>query len=112
ERLLPLDGTDYYEKLVWEVIEDIDVAQFVQRSLLNQESIDDEEFSLTAPGGTTKILSMSISPLVQSGKVRGSILHVQDISEKRWREARLRRAESLASLTNLTAGVAHEIKNP
>jgi len=34
------------------------------------------------------------------------------VTERRSREARLRRAESLASLTTLAAGVAHEIKNP
>ncbi|HOX18293.1 MAG TPA: ATP-binding protein, partial [Spirochaetales bacterium] len=37
---------------------------------------------------------------------------VEDVTEKKREEARLRRAESLASLTTLAAGVAHEIKNP
>jgi signal transduction histidine kinase len=35
-----------------------------------------------------------------------------DITEKKLREFQLRQAESLAALTNLSAGVAHEIKNP
>ncbi|NNM67983.1 MAG: hypothetical protein HKM06_08245 [Spirochaetales bacterium] len=34
------------------------------------------------------------------------------MTERKNRESRLRRAESLASLTTLAAGVAHEIKNP
>jgi two-component system, sporulation sensor kinase E len=37
---------------------------------------------------------------------------VEDVTERRAKESRLRRAESLAALTTLTAGVAHEIKNP
>ena len=40
------------------------------------------------------------------------MLWVQDVTERKSRESRLRRAESLASLTTLAAGVAHEIKNP
>jgi signal transduction histidine kinase len=35
-----------------------------------------------------------------------------DVTILRTKEARLRRAENLASLTTMTAGVAHEIKNP
>jgi signal transduction histidine kinase len=35
-----------------------------------------------------------------------------DVTAARTQEARLRRAESLASFTTMTAGVAHEIKNP
>jgi len=112
ERLLPLTDGEVYDKLLWEVIGDYDIAQFVHHSLEHQETVEDKEFSLPGPGGNTRILSVSVMPLVQAGKVQGNILHLQDISEKRWREARLRRAENLASLTTLTAGVAHEIKNP
>lgn len=37
---------------------------------------------------------------------------VRDISEEKRQESRLHRSESLASLTTVAAGVAHEIKNP
>ncbi|MFW6228437.1 MAG: two-component system sensor histidine kinase NtrB, partial [Alkalispirochaeta sp.] len=79
--------------------------------LENDDSVSDREFTLET-GGSTRILSCSVIPLVQAGHIRGNIVQVVDISEKRGREARLRRAESLASLTTLAAGVAHEIKNP
>lgn len=110
-RLLPLDGTDAYERPVWETIADTDIARFVELTLHNQESVEDREFTVGS-SGSMRILSMSIMPLVRHGRIQGSIVLVADVSEKRSREARLRRAESLASLTNMAANVAHEIKNP
>lgn len=112
ERLLPLaPGRIIGDRSVWDVIADPDIAEFVRHTLESDDSVSDREFALDH-GGTTRILSCSIMPLVQAGHVRGNILQVLDISEKRGKEARLRRAESLASLTTLAAGVAHEIKNP
>ena len=111
ERLIPLNAHEPLERPVWESIQDQEISAFVQRSLVNQDSVHDREFTLDS-GGTTRMLSCTILPLVGSGSIQGTILHVQDITEKRGREARLRRAESLASLTTLAAGVAHEIKNP
>lgn len=111
ERLISLTVHEPLERPVWESIQDPEISAFVQRSLVNQDSVHDREFTLDT-GGTTRMLSCTILPLVGAGVIQGTILHVQDITEKRGREARLRRAESLASLTTLAAGVAHEIKNP
>jgi two-component system, sporulation sensor kinase E len=110
-RLLPLYGPDLYEKPVHEVIVDEDISRFVEQTLKNQESVVDREFTIGS-AGTMRILSISVTPLVRSGRIQGSIVHVVDVSEKRSREARLRRAESLASLTHMAASVAHEINNP
>ncbi len=111
ERLIPLCDCDVCEKVIWNAVSDRDIADFMRTTILSEDSVQDREFTLESPGGT-KILAFSIVPLVRRGRVRGNVLHVEDVSEKRWKEARLRRAESLASLTNLAAGVAHEIKNP
>ena len=42
----------------------------------------------------------------------GVIVHILDITEKKWAEEQLIRADRLASLGQLSAGVAHEIRNP
>ncbi len=111
ERVVPVSAGDWYDRILWEYIQDNEISEFVRETLVNQDSIMDREFTLDN-NGLTRILSCSIMPLVQNGEIQGSILRIEDISEKRGREARLRRAESLASLTTLAAGVAHEIKNP
>lgn len=112
ERLVPLvPGKIIGDRFIWDIVADPDIASFTRETLSNDDAVADREFALDH-GGVTRILSCSILPLVQAGHVRGNILQLVDISEKRGREARLRRAESLASLTTLAAGVAHEIKNP
>ncbi|MGK7344844.1 MAG: two-component system sensor histidine kinase NtrB [Candidatus Nitrospinota bacterium M3_3B_026] len=59
------------------------------------------------------------NPLVSDGRVTGSIVTFIDVTERRETEERLRktsaqliRSEKLASLGELSAGVAHELKNP
>ncbi len=111
ERLVPFTGTEGYDRPIWESITDNEISRFVEQTLETQESIRDREFALDR-GGMTRLLAFTITPLVRNGQIQGTIIHVEDVSERRGREARLRRAESLASLTTLAAGVAHEIKNP
>ena len=70
-----------------------------------------EDFSFEKEAGV-RFVTISILPLVQQKLISGYIITVDDITEKRQQEILLHRMESLASLTNLAASVAHEIKNP
>jgi PAS domain S-box-containing protein len=111
ERLLPLIPGELAEHRLWEIINDDEISSFVYRTLEAEDSVWDVEFNLEHQGAT-RILLLSLFPLVRNGHVTGNILRVEDVTERKSKEARLRRAESLASLTTLAAGVAHEIKNP
>lgn len=111
ERLLPFGVEDLQDKKLWDVLSDREIAAFFEESLRNLDRVTDQQFTLDAGGGI-RIISCSTMPLVDAGKDLGNLVHIEDVTEKRSKEARLRRAESLASLTTLTAGVAHEIKNP
>ena len=94
-----------------EIILEEDIVKLIKTSEDNQETIHDREFAIDAPG-RTKIITCSILPLLLHNEISGSLIYLRDVTEKKQSEARLRRAESLASLTTMTAGMAHEIKNP
>ena len=111
ERLLPLHPFEQSERPLWSLVADDAVADFFKSSLLRGDRVSDREFDVEVKG-VQRLLALSVLPLVKDRKVTGSLIHVEDITEKRGKEARLRRAENLASLTTLAAGVAHEIKNP
>lgn len=110
DRLVPFHSGDTRARPIWEAVSDPDIAAFFQTALANQEKVVDKEFTLSS--GRTMTLCFSIFPLVRKGRVEGNVVHVENVTDKRIEQARLRRAESLAALTTLTAGVAHEIKNP
>jgi PAS domain S-box-containing protein len=110
ERLVPLVSSELLGQLVWDVVDDPDISLFLEESLSTQERVFERDFALDR--GDSRIISFTIVPLVRDREIQGSLVVVEDATEKRLQEARLRRAESLAALTTLTAGVAHEIKNP
>jgi signal transduction histidine kinase len=108
-RFLP--RTRPVEEEIWRQVRDFRMARFLEKTLIEGDKALDREFTVEN-GGKTKIYAVSVLPMVQDGSVSGSLIKISDKTEKRNREARLRRAENLASLTTLAAGVAHEIKNP
>ena len=110
DRLLPLSRREDPVP-VWRCVNDKEIAGFLKEILLSGDRADGREFE-TGVKGIWRLLSISIFPLVKDYRVTGSLIHVDDITEKRRKEVRMRQAENLASLTTLAAGVAHEIKNP
>lgn len=109
KHLLPLnyiEGAD-----ICTAIENEQIADFIKKTLLARDRVMDKEIDIEH-NGRSILLSVNVLPLVQNKKITGSLFYIEDITEKRKVESRLRRAENLASLTTLAAGVAHEIKNP
>ena len=70
------------------------------------------EIMLEHSEGKTIPLGISISILETNGRKRGVIAVFQDLSEVREMEARIRKADRLAAVGALSAGIAHEIRNP
>ncbi len=109
ERLEDILGT---ENPIWEYIEDEDIAAFIQKCMEKNITNSSEEFSLVTSGGSVRFLTVTISPLMNEGELNGKMILVRDITEKKSQDILLHRMENLANLTNLAAGMAHEIKNP
>ncbi len=97
---------------IWTYIDDEDISSFLENCAKKQITNSSEEFSTITPGGSIRFVSITISPLVHEYKFNGTIIIIRDITEKKNQEVLMHRMENLANLTNLAAGMAHEIKNP
>jgi PAS domain S-box-containing protein len=72
----------------------------------------DQELTLNT-GGETLVARASTSLFhSQDGKVLGALMVLTDITDLKRLEFQIRRSDRLASLGTLSAGMAHEIKNP
>ena len=110
-RFLSIVSYEQARETVWSVIPGELIAEFLAHTLVSKDKAEEREFDVDVTG-TPRLLSVSVMPLVEDRQVSGSLVLVDDITERRAREGRIRRMENLASLTTLAAGVAHEIKNP
>ena len=107
-----LEGIKNQSSPIWEFIADKEIADFLRDCAEKEITNSAEEFSTVTSGGSIRFISITISPLVHKGQLMGKIIFVNDITEKKNQDVLLHRMENLASLTNLAAGMAHEIKNP
>ena len=119
ERLLPFNATRVslaeqrgMTTPVWNIIADSDISAFLHSVYEKPKNQTSEEFTLETAGGSVRIIVVTALPLVQKKRVTGTLIQIEDVTDARNQQTLLRRMESLASLTNLAASVAHEIKNP
>jgi two-component system sensor histidine kinase PilS (NtrC family) len=88
----------------------------LERELLDAFDLEEgksrHEIMLNQEEGKAIPLGISISILQANGRKRGVIAVFQDLSEVREMEVRMRKADRLAAVGALSAGIAHEIRNP
>jgi len=101
-----------------DLITDPDVVNYLRECwTLGEEHTASNEFHFQR-GDTTRTVTITLSSFKSSGegtKNGGEVYElmlISDVTERKRAESRLRRSESLASMTTMAAGVAHEIKNP
>jgi nitrogen-specific signal transduction histidine kinase len=85
------------------------LRDIIQTTLTSGERQEDREVEL--PGGTFARASSAIFR-GQGGELLGALMVVTDITALKRLELQIRRSDRLASLGTLSAGMAHEIKNP
>jgi len=82
----------------------------IQNAVCESEKIINHELTIQTP--SVSIVSISCFPFLHSGHISGYILTIQNITDAVNDKLRKYHKDSIESLAYLTAGVAHEIKNP
>ncbi len=95
-----------------EIIEDDEIKAYLQNCKEKDITNSSEEFTISTSGGSIRFINITITPLLKNGSIEGKIIIINDITDKKNQDVILHRMENLANLTNLAAGMAHEIKNP
>lgn len=96
-----------------DVIQDKKVINYLSEMFERGESDESNEFNYQW-GDEVKTYEVSISPIINTSDESADLNLVifEDVTISKRNETRLRRSESLAGMTTMAAGVAHEIKNP
>jgi signal transduction histidine kinase len=111
-RLAALPVNFDQDRPIWTVVKHRDLARFLKEVWETQRSYQSGDFIIGLPFLEEKRVTVSTMPLVRNKRFRGNIISVTDTTEKYKDEVLLHRMERQASLTNVAASVAHEIKNP
>lgn len=92
--------------------EESPLACLPESALLDGQEVSGHELHVDIEG-KKRVLGVSIAPIVEADeRTWGLLLLIDDLTERRLLEDRLRRADRLAAMGTLAAGLAHEIKNP
>ena len=92
---------------IWHQVRRPALQKFLQSALQTKQYVNNTH---VASGG--QVFSLSIEPLASKGRISGWLIVAGDITYQ-LQEISLRRGdESLAQLTNMTAILAHEVRNP
>jgi PAS domain S-box-containing protein len=88
------------------------LARLLTRCLEDARTFRREEIEYTTPAGELRQLGVTISPILHGPrKVSGAICLLSDLTELTLLQKQMRLKENLATLGELSAGIAHEFKN-
>lgn len=112
EEILNVTRIDAVGRKVAAVFQDC-IVDIVEEALNGQAVVDNREVRIERDDGTHLTLGVSSSLLKgHDGRVNGVIVLIRDLTEAKKAEEMIRRMDRLTSLGELSAGLAHEIRNP
>jgi two-component system sensor histidine kinase PilS (NtrC family) len=115
EQILGVDKSDVVGMQIDAAFDPLtpEFAREVTGALASSQGRLRHEITLRRPDGSALPLGLSTSILKDDGgESRGVIAVFKDLTEVREMEERMRKADRLAAIGELSAGIAHEIRNP
>jgi len=112
EEILKLRRKNILGKKIGDVFGEA-ISDALTRAIDNQTAFENEEVNWTRSDG--KNLVLRINSTLLRGKdsaVQGTIVSIQDLTEIKKTEELIHRMDKLSSLGQLSAGLAHELRNP
>ena len=106
ERLTGLRQIDAYGKKITDVFPGLTTVAY------GVDGAQKSEFIYCGVQGTEQVIGYSVIPLPVSGKNSGYLLTLKDLTQIKQMQQALQRSDRLAALGELSARMAHEIRNP
>ncbi|MFG6117089.1 ATP-binding protein [Halobacillus sp. MO56] len=109
---LPLEERENDPLTWWEQIADDESYSYIRDGYRKMRKENSQiEYRITTPENEVKWIRTRGFP-VQDGKEKYIVGISEDITEMKEKEAFMRKSEQLSAITQMSAGIAHEIKNP
>ncbi len=90
-----------------------DIARIIDLAIDDHAVVDSKEIQQTRKEGVATTLGITSSLLRNhQGNLIGAMVIIRDLTEEKKTEELIRRIDRLTSLGQLSAGIAHEIRNP
>lgn len=115
ESILEVDSTGavgkYYSTVLGPRTEEL--VRVIDRQLFARTPVSEMEITVADLNGASIPLGLSSMPLYDiDGGRRGAIVHFKDLTDRRTLLEMLRQSERMAAIGELSAAIAHEIRNP
>jgi len=113
ERLLGLRAPAIGGRRIGDVLQEVpELTDWILAALAGDRLLTEQDFALANAGRQVKVRASAADLRGESGQTHGLVVLLRDTTEMGKLEAQLRRSDKLAALGTLSAGVAHEVKNP